>query len=96
MPGYGRGGKPTSGFPPRPQPLEIAKGATPTFPPLRRLLCLFKTKSKTPKPKKGDPGKLATQPPSSGSFLDEKMLVRNSPCRGQVKSSALSQVESSS
>ena len=76
MPGYGRGGKPTSGFPPRPQPLEIAKGATPTFPPLRRLLCLFKTKSKTPKPKKGDPGKLATQPPSSGSFLDEKMLSR--------------------
>ena len=26
MPGHGRGGKPKAGFPPRPQPLEIAKG----------------------------------------------------------------------
>jgi hypothetical protein len=71
---YGPGGKPKPGFPPRPQPLEIAKGAIPTFPPLRLLLCLLKTKTPNPKPKKGDPGKLATQPPSSGSFLDEKML----------------------
>src|SRR5258708_36599110 len=36
MTGYGRGGKPKSGFPPRPQPLEIAKSAIPTFPPPRR------------------------------------------------------------
>jgi hypothetical protein len=35
MTGYGRGGKPKTGFPPRPQPLEIA-GAIPTFPPPRR------------------------------------------------------------
>src|SRR5271157_3419967 len=32
MTGGGRGGKPKAGFPPRPPPLEIAKGALPTFP----------------------------------------------------------------
>jgi hypothetical protein len=29
MPGYGRGGKPKAGFPPCPQPLEIAKARFP-------------------------------------------------------------------
>jgi hypothetical protein len=33
---YGRGGKPEAGFPPRPQTLEIANGAIPTFPRPRR------------------------------------------------------------
>ena len=36
MPGHGKRGKPPSGFPPFPQPLEIAM-AIPTFPQLRRL-----------------------------------------------------------
>jgi hypothetical protein len=36
MTGHGRGGKPKAGFPPRPQPLEIANCAIPTFPPPRR------------------------------------------------------------
>jgi hypothetical protein len=36
MTGHGRRGKPKAGFPPRPQPLEIANCAIPTFPPLRR------------------------------------------------------------
>src|SRR5712692_10563753 len=35
LPGHGRGGKPKAGFPPRPQPLEIAQSAIPTFPPPR-------------------------------------------------------------
>ena len=37
MPVYGRRGKPTAGFPLRPQTLEIAKSAISTFPPSRRL-----------------------------------------------------------
>ena len=36
MTGHGRGGKPKAGFPPRPQPLEIANCAISTFPPPRR------------------------------------------------------------
>ncbi len=36
MTGHGRGGKPKAGFPPRPQPLEIANDAIPTFPQPRR------------------------------------------------------------
>jgi hypothetical protein len=36
MTGHGRGGKPKARFPPRPQPLEIANNAIPTFPPSRR------------------------------------------------------------
>jgi len=35
MPARGRRGKPKAGFPPRPQALEIAEGAIPTFPPPR-------------------------------------------------------------
>jgi hypothetical protein len=45
---YGRGGKPKAGFPPRPQPLEIAKGAIPTFPPPRLGVEKWKTKSRFP------------------------------------------------
>ena len=35
MPAHGPGGKPKAGFPPGPQPLEIANDAIPTFPPPR-------------------------------------------------------------
>jgi hypothetical protein len=35
-PGCGRGGKPNPGVPPRPQTLEIANPAIPTFPQPRR------------------------------------------------------------
>src|SRR5450432_198746 len=48
MTGYGRRGKPKAGFPPRPQPLEIANNAIPTFPqPLLRVE-KWKTKSRFP------------------------------------------------
>src|SRR6202790_2091746 len=48
MTGYGRRGKPKTGFPPRPQPLEIANNAIPTFPqPLLRVE-KWKTKSRFP------------------------------------------------
>src|SRR5215471_13035350 len=43
MTGHGRGGKPNPGFPPRPQPLEIA-AAIPTFPQPRRGAEKWKTK----------------------------------------------------
>ena len=82
MPGHGRGGKPKAGFPPRPQPLEIA-GAIPTFPPPRRDAEKWKTKSAFPTfplavyrisiPQKGvlAADRFASSP---GSFFDEKML----------------------
>ena len=38
MTGRGHRGKPKAGFPPRPQPLEIAEAAIPTFPPPRRAM----------------------------------------------------------
>jgi hypothetical protein len=44
MTGHGRGGKPKAGFPPRPQPLEIANCAIPTFPQPRRRAEKWKTK----------------------------------------------------
>jgi hypothetical protein len=48
MTGDGRGGKPKAGFPPRPQPLEIANNAIPTFPQPRRGAEKWKTKSTFP------------------------------------------------
>jgi hypothetical protein len=48
MTAYGRGGKPKAGFPPRPQALEIAQDAIPTFPPPRRGAEKWKTKSTFP------------------------------------------------
>jgi hypothetical protein len=48
MTAHGRGGKPKAGFPPRPQALEIAQDAIPTFPPPRRGAEKWKTKSTFP------------------------------------------------
>src|SRR5688572_23856144 len=48
MTGHGRGGKPKAGFPPRPQPLEIATSAIPTFPQPRRRAEKWKTKNTFP------------------------------------------------
>jgi hypothetical protein len=45
MTDHGRGGKPKAGFPPRPQSLEIANSAIPTFPQPRRGAGKWKTKS---------------------------------------------------
>jgi len=45
----GKGGKPKTGFPPFPPPLEIA-AAIPTFPPLR-LLLLYKEANNLARPK---------------------------------------------
>jgi hypothetical protein len=84
MTGHGRGGKPTAGFPPRPQPLEIANDAIPTFPQPRRGAEKWKTKSTfltfpltvllvVSKTQKG--GLAADRfAPAPGSFFDEKML----------------------
>src|SRR5258708_39043710 len=84
MPGCGRGGKPTAGFPPRPQPFEIAA----RFPHSHHPGCAWKSG----KPKAGFPlshslflsqnpnqkgGLAAVAPlPPSGSFFNEKMLER--------------------
>ena len=43
MPDYGRRGKPKAGFPPRPQPLEIAHDAISTFPQPRLFLLTQQT-----------------------------------------------------
>ena len=48
MTGYGRRGKPKTGFPPRPQPLEIANNAISTFPQPLLGVEKWKTKSKFP------------------------------------------------
>src|SRR5450755_3723695 len=48
MTGYGRRGKPKAGFPPRPQPLEIANNAIPTFPQPLLGVEKWKTKSRFP------------------------------------------------
>jgi hypothetical protein len=48
MTGYGRRGKPKTGFPPRPQPLEIANNAIPTFPQPLLGVEKWKTKSRFP------------------------------------------------
>jgi len=48
MPDYGRRGKPKAGFPPRPQSLEIAQNAIPTFPQSRRGAEKWKTKTTFP------------------------------------------------
>ena len=84
MTGHGRGGKPKAGFPPRPQPLEIANNAIPTFPQPRRGAEKWKTKSTFPTfplavfafVKTRQKGGLAADrfAPASGSFFDEKML----------------------
>ena len=88
MPVYGRRGKPKAGFPLRPQTLEIANGAIPTFPPSLRLACgkveIQKQDSHFPtgfffiskKEKKGAWRLILyeNQIGRSGSFLDENML----------------------
>ena len=85
MPGHGRGGKPKAGFPPRPQPLEIANCAIPTFPPPRRSngkvenqkqVFHFPTAYDLPWMAKlrKEPWRPAASLPPPGSFLDEKML----------------------
>ena len=63
MPGHGRGGKPKAGFPPRPQPLEIAL----RFPHFHRLGDYYFDFRK-------EPWRPAASLPPPGSFLDEKML----------------------
>jgi hypothetical protein len=85
MTGHGRRGKPKAGFPPRPQPLEIAKNAIPTFPQPRRGAEKWKTKSTFPTfpltvlvfVSKTQKGGLAADrfAPAPGSFFDEKMLL---------------------
>jgi hypothetical protein len=88
MTGYGKQGKPNSGFPRFPQPLEIAL-AIPTFPQPRRgagkwkttgtfptfplAVCLYQIKSEKETPQP------ITQLPPSGSFFNEKMLPQNCP-----------------
>jgi hypothetical protein len=78
MTGYGRRGKPKTGFPPRPQPLEIANNAIPTFPQLLRGVEKWKTKNRfptfplvvfalKPKPRK-ETRRIASLPPPGSSF----------------------------
>jgi len=62
MPGHGSGGKPKAGFPPLPQPLEIAG----RFPHSHRPALLFQFQKGAWRP-------VASLPPP-GSFLDENML----------------------
>jgi hypothetical protein len=85
MTSHGRSGKPkTTGFPPRPQLLEIANTAIPTFPQPRRgaekvenekhvshfPACCFSVF----KNQKGGPAADRFAPPSPGSFFNENML----------------------
>jgi hypothetical protein len=85
MTDHGRGGKPKTGFPPRPQSLEIAHYAISTFPQSRRgaekwktkitfptfplAVCMFKRKNRK------EPGSRFAPP--SGSFFNEKMLYQH-------------------
>jgi len=72
----------TSKFPTVAQPpLEIAKGAIPTFPQRRRVSHYCKGKQKRPrklgnvqKLQKGGPGSSVAPLPPPGSFFNEKML----------------------
>jgi len=86
MTGHGRSGKPKTGFPLRPQPLEIANDAIPTFPTAATRSGKVENEqhvshfpahgfvfvSKTQK------GGLAADrfAPAPGSFFDEKMLMK--------------------
>jgi hypothetical protein len=67
MTGYGKGGKPKAGFPPFPQPLEIAL----RFPHSHRTATISHLKTNYTE---RTPSAVASLPPPSGSFFNEKML----------------------